>query len=126
MFILWFFKMASSSNMWQQVPQFDGKNYDVWCIKMKTIFCSRELWELVENGFPEPTYQVTLNALTQTKRNTLKENNKKDAKDLYFIQTVMGDTIFPRMEIATKSKQAWETLKKAYQGRSNVKLVKLQ
>jgi hypothetical protein len=125
-FILWFFKMASNNNMWQQVPQFDGKNYDVWCIKMKTIFCSQELWELVENGFPEPADQVAFNALTQAERNTLKENKKKDAKALYFIQTTMGDSIFPRIATTTKSKQAWETLQNAYQGNNKVKLVKLQ
>jgi len=82
MFILWFFKMNTRNNMWQQVPQFDGKNYDVWCIKMKTIFFSQELWELVENVFPKPAYQVAFNALTQAKRNTLRENKKKDAKPL--------------------------------------------
>jgi hypothetical protein len=112
--------------MWKQVPQYDGKNYNVWCINMKTIFCSRELWELVENGFPEPTYQVALNALTQNKRNTLKENNKKDSKDLYFIQTTMVDSIFPRIVTTTKSRQAWETFQNAYQGSKKENLVKLQ
>jgi hypothetical protein len=97
--------MDRSNIMWQQVPQFDGKKYDIWCIKMITIFCSQELWELDENGFPDPANQVAFNALTQAERNTLKEN-KKDAKDLYFIQTVMGDSIFPRIATATKSKQA--------------------
>jgi hypothetical protein len=86
--------MDSNTIMWQKVPQFDGENYDVWCIMMKTILCSQELWELVENGFPEPADQVALNALTQADRNTLKENKKKDVKALYFIQTTMGTPFF--------------------------------
>jgi len=40
--ILLLFEM-DSKNMSQKVPQFDGKIYDVWYIKMKIIFFSQEL-----------------------------------------------------------------------------------
>ena len=57
---------VSSSNITQpQIPQFNGKNYEYWSIKMKTLFCSQELWDLVENGFTEPPDQVPYNALSQ-------------------------------------------------------------
>jgi hypothetical protein len=39
---------------------------------------------------------------------------------------MMGESIFPRIEETTKSTQTWKTLQNAYQGRSKVKLIKLQ
>eukprot|EP01018_Ginkgo_biloba_P027383 Gb_35303 [translate_table: standard] len=117
--------MANSST-WQRPPQFDGKNYDVWSIKMKTILCSQELWELVEGGFVDITDPTTFNTFTQAQRNQLKENRKKDAKALSYIQMALSDSIFPRIAAATNSKQAWDILQNAFQGSAKVKLVKLQ
>ena len=57
------------------VPLFKGDNYNLWSLKMKTLFRSRDLWGLVENGFSEDDDEVRLN-----------ENQKKDAKALYLIQ----------------------------------------
>ena len=46
-------KMAAISNavsMTQQiVPIFKGENYHFWSTKMKTLFLSNDLWDLVEN-----------------------------------------------------------------------------
>ena len=50
---------------------------------MKTLFCSQELWDLVENGFIEPPHQATYNVLSQAQKDLLKENKKKDAKALF-------------------------------------------
>ena len=74
---------VSSSNLTQpQIPQFNGKNYEYWDIQMKTLFCSQEIWDLVENGFTEPPNQAAYNVLSQAKKDLLKENKKKDAKAL--------------------------------------------
>ena len=87
---------VSSSNLTQpQIPQFDWKNYEYWSIKMKTLFCSQELWDLVENGFIEPRDQATYNVLSQAKKDLLKENMKKNAKALFFIQQEKEESIFP-------------------------------
>jgi hypothetical protein len=57
--------MASTSNNvnWSnvQVPIFSGENYDFWSIKMKTLFVSIYLWEMVESGYeiPESTSSLT-------------------------------------------------------------------
>ena len=32
-------------------PVFDGENYDYWCIKMKTLLISQDLWDIVDEGF---------------------------------------------------------------------------
>jgi len=30
-------------------PTFNGENYDFWSIKMKTFFCSQDLWKIVDS-----------------------------------------------------------------------------
>ena len=62
---------------------------------MKTLFCSQELWDLVENGFTEPPDQAAYNVLSQAQKDLLKENKKKDAKALIFIQQAMEESVFP-------------------------------
>ena len=93
---------------------------------MKTLFCSQELWKLVENGFTEPPYQAPYNVLSQAQKDLLKENKKKDSKVLFFIQQAMEESIFPWVAAATRSKYAWDTLQNSYQSTSKVKLVRLQ
>lgn len=88
------------------IPTFKGENYQFWSIKMKTLFLSYDLWELVENGYAEPNDQDTRSTTEQQAE--LKEKQKKEAKALYFIQQALDDTIFPRILAATTSKAAWE------------------
>jgi len=47
-----------------QLPKFDGKNYEYLSIMMKTMFMYLDVWEVVENSFPEPADEATLNALS--------------------------------------------------------------
>ncbi|CAL8152752.1 unnamed protein product [Prunus armeniaca] len=42
--------MAGSGGGEPQAPIFNGENYEFWSIRMKTIFKSHGLWELVEKG----------------------------------------------------------------------------
>ena len=93
---------------------------------MKTLFCSQELWDMVENGFTEPPDQAAYNVLSQAQNDLLKKNKKKDSKALFLIQQAMEESIFPRVAAATRSKHAWDTLQNSYQGTSKVKLVRLQ
>ena len=84
----------SRSNLTQpQIPQFNGKNDEYWSIKMKTLFCSQELWDLVENSFTEAPYQAAYNTLSQAQKVILKEDKKKDAKALLLIQQEMEELI---------------------------------
>jgi gag-polypeptide of LTR copia-type len=91
------------------IPVFKGENYEFWSIKMKTIFKSHGLWDLVETG-----------------AGTTPEDLKKDARALCFIQQVVDDTIFSKIAAAESAKQAWTTLKTAFQGSNRVKTIKLQ
>ncbi|KAL4325065.1 hypothetical protein GQ457_11G028180 [Hibiscus cannabinus] len=99
------------------IPVFQGNNYGVWSTKMKTLFISQDLWELVEKGYSEEG--VTVEALRDYK--------KKDAKALFFIQQAVDDAIFSsQISAATKAKEAWDALKNGYQGTTRVLTVKLQ
>ncbi|XP_059073703.1 uncharacterized protein LOC131874377 [Cryptomeria japonica] len=93
---------------------------------MKALFCAQDLWEFVENGYQEPIDATTYNTLTQVEKDLLKENKKKDSKALFLIFQGVNESIFPRIQVATKSKQAWDFLQTAYQGMKKVKIAKLQ
>ena len=56
----------------------------------------------------------------------LKETKKKDAKALFFIQQAVHETIFSKIVVVTTSMEAWQSLKKEFQGSSKVITVKLQ
>ncbi|GJZ79695.1 retrovirus-related pol polyprotein from transposon TNT 1-94 [Tanacetum coccineum] len=100
-----------------QIPIFKGDSYEFWSIKMKTLFKSQDLWDFVESGFPEE--ESSDNARQ-------KENLKKDAKALFFIQQAVDESIYSRIAAATSSKHVWETLKTEYQGSAKVISVKPQ
>ncbi|KAL0424087.1 UNVERIFIED_CONTAM: hypothetical protein Sradi_0943500 [Sesamum radiatum] len=113
--------MASNSNgvniSQPTIPIFQGSNYDIWSTKMKTLFISQDLWELVERGYGDEG----------ATDDTLKELRKKDAKALFFIQQAVDDAVFSsRISAATRAKEAWDALRNGYQGTTKVLTVKLQ
>jgi hypothetical protein len=117
---------STSSNVnWSnvQVPIFSGENYDFWSIKMKTLFVSIDLWEMVESGYEIPE---STSSLTNAQKKELKENRSKDAGALGMIQRGVSETIFPRIMGATRAKEAWDTLQEEFQGDKKVRAIKLQ
>jgi gag-polypeptide of LTR copia-type len=54
------------------------------------------------------------------------ETAKCDAKALFFIQQVVVDTVFTKITAAASAKEAWSTLKIAFQGNSKVREIRLQ
>jgi len=109
-----------------QLPQFNGKNYDYWAITLRALLASQDLWEFIEDGFEEPADENEFNNLTQVEKELLKSYKKKDSKALYFLYQAMHESVFPRIEVAKTSKEAWKTLKIAYHGMEKVKTTKLQ
>ncbi|XP_010650279.1 protein ACCELERATED CELL DEATH 6 isoform X1 [Vitis vinifera] len=92
------------------IPFFEGKGYDTWSIKMRTLFISEDLWELVDKGYVEE----------EIPRDAMRDVRKNDAKALFFIQQAITESIFPQISKATKSKEAWDTLQTKYQSTSLV------
>ncbi|CAL9009979.1 unnamed protein product [Prunus brigantina] len=101
---------------------FNGENFDFWKIKMKTIFCSHELWDLVENGYKTPTKEE----LTKAERKLMCENVVKDARALGIIQGAVSDQNFPRIATQETAKAVWDILKQEFVGDKQVRSVKLQ
>eukprot|EP00253_Pinus_taeda_P009530 PITA_09530 len=93
---------------------------------MTTLFASQDLWEIVEDGFYEPTDENEFNRLTPAEKDLLKSNRKKDSKARVLLYLAVDQSVFPRLAAAKTSNEAWETLKTAYQGMEKVKTAKLQ
>lgn len=87
---------------------------------MKTMFRSQELWDLVERGYVEPDPAPIV------PDQQLRENRKRDAKALFFIQSALDDAIFSRISSAQNAHEAWEILKQEYLGDQRVIKVRLQ
>ncbi|XP_039119388.1 uncharacterized protein LOC120255681 [Dioscorea cayenensis subsp. rotundata] len=97
------------------VPVFKGEDYGRWRLRMKTVFRSQELWELVEKGVPEGEDEVKA-----------RESKKKDAKALCLIQQAVDGPILDRIEEAETAHDAWEIVKNLYQGTSKMMTVRKQ
>ncbi|KAM2035178.1 hypothetical protein ACFX16_038302 [Malus domestica] len=86
-----------------RAPIFNGENFDFWKIKMKTIFRSYELWNMVESGYRARTKE---GELTKAERKLLRENVVKDARALGIIQGAFSDQIFLRIATQESAKAA--------------------
>ena len=113
----------ANQNDGTSVPIFSGEHYDHWCVKMKTIFRSKELWEYVEEGYEEPE---ATDGLNDQQLKSLKEHRKKDARALSYIQQGVSPDIFSRIMGADSAMEAWEILQKEFKGNVKVKNVTLQ
>ena len=117
--------MASTSRSLQP-PSFTGKNYEYWYLTMKDLFRGQDFQEIVHHGYEEPTNMTTYNNLTQAKKDVLREQRKKDGKDLFYIHQAMHESILPRIAAKPNAKEAWDTLETSYQGLDKVKTSKRQ
>ncbi|XP_039119351.1 uncharacterized protein LOC120255632 [Dioscorea cayenensis subsp. rotundata] len=97
------------------VPVFTGQEYGRWNLRMKTIFRSQELWDLVENGW------------TESKDETVeRENRKRDTKALCLIQQAVDGPNLNRIAEAKSAHDAREILRKHCLGTSKVLSVRIQ
>ncbi|CAN6715063.1 unnamed protein product [Malus baccata var. baccata] len=116
--------MVGSSGADLRAPVFNGDNFDFWQIRMKTIFRSHELWDIVKNDVK--TSEKKDEELTVTESKLLKENIVKDANALGIIQGAVSDQIFSRIAIQETANAAWNVLKQEFVGDKQVRVVKLQ
>ena len=117
---------SRSSSSQIQIPILSEKSYDFWYIRMMTILRSQDLWTYVIDGYVEPADAIAELALSNADRVLLKENRKKDNKDLRLIKKGLNESIFMKIASAASSKMAWDIHETCYQGVSKVKTVKLQ
>ena len=107
-------------------PLFTRKNYEYQSLIMNALFQFQYVWEIVENGYVEPRYQLAYNSLTKVQKDALRDKRKKYGKSLFYIHKVMHKNRPLRVEIVQQYKDAWDTLKTSYQGIAKVKIAKLQ
>ena len=91
---------SSSQN---QIPILTEKSYDSWCIRMRTILRSQDLWLYVSDGYAEPADAAAELALTNAERVLLKDNRKKDNKALGLIQQGLNESIFIKISSVASS-----------------------
>ncbi|XP_047336384.1 uncharacterized protein LOC124939952 isoform X2 [Impatiens glandulifera] len=88
------------------IPVFDGEGYEIWKKKMKTLFLSLELWDLVQHGYQEKAGENNLE--------WLREFGKKDNKALFLIQQGVSKNIFSVIMEAESSKEAWDAIRNKF------------
>ena len=108
-----------------QTPIFSRNNYEYWSLTMKALFIGKDVWEIVQNGYTKPANQMTYNNLTQAKKDDMREQRRKDGKDLFYIHQAMHESILPRVAATKTTKEARDTLETSYQGLDKAKNAKL-
>lgn len=104
-------------------PQLTKENYDNWCIRMKALLGSQDVWDMVEDGYDEPENEAEL---TVPQIQNLKKLKKKDQQALSLIHMCLDDNMFVKISNAATAKEAWEILKNSFKGKDKVIKVRVQ
>ena len=106
------------------VPQLTKKtNYDNWCLQMKTLLGSQDIWDIVESGYEEHAEDANQ---TVAQIAVLKKTRVKDKSALYFLYNVVDESSFEKIANVASSKEAWDILEVAYRGNERIRQVRLQ
>lgn len=105
------------------LPRLTKANYENWSIQMKALLGSQEMWEVIEEGFEEPTNTT---GYTAAQNKALKEARLKDKAALYMLFRAVDESGFEKIAGATNSKGAWDTLERVFKGADRVKQMRLQ
>lgn len=58
----------TTSSFQPEPPFFNGKDYDVWAIKMENMLKAHDVWDHVKYGFAEPQDEAEERALSNVER----------------------------------------------------------
>ena len=80
-----------NSNIPAHLPDFEGKNFDQWSVKMKVIFRFQDVLEIVNEGVTA----LAANA-TDVQQTTHSELKKKDGKAMFLMHQSVSNEIFEK------------------------------
>ena len=95
--------MANNNLVLFQAPRLTKENYSCWCIRMKAVLGSQDVWDIVNNGYEEPESDTPL---SQAQRENLQNTKKRDRKALTIIHQAIDDSNFEKISEATTAHQA--------------------
>lgn len=90
---------------------------------MRHLLTGKDFWDIIGKGYIEPTNWSTL------KGDDLKsgrEEMKKNSLTLWYIESTLNDDLFPIITTTKITQEAWTSLKEAYEGSDQVKVVKIE
>jgi len=102
------------------IPKFDGF-YDHWAELMDNLFRSKEYWSLIEQGITVAPPNETTEQLKAVKESKIKDLKVKN----YLFQSI-DRSILETILVRTTSKDIWDSMKRKYQGSTNIKRAQLQ
>ncbi|XP_073103835.1 uncharacterized protein [Elaeis guineensis] len=115
----------ASDGVQMQIPKLTKENFGNWCIQMKSLFGSQDLWEIVNDGYTEPTPDQE-RGYNQNQKEALRVTRRRDKKALFQLYQALDEVTFERIAEATSAKQAWDTLSIIFKGEEKVKRIRLQ
>ncbi|XP_031259269.1 uncharacterized protein LOC116117370 [Pistacia vera] len=99
-------------------PTFNGEQYHIWAIKMKTFLRGQGLWQYVEEDRQPPVLgsNPTLNQIRLHD-----EEATKSPRALSHIHAVVTEQVFTRIMAYESAKEAWDKLKEEFGGSDTTK-----
>ena len=115
-------KMTTEGSFVQPaIPRFNG-HYDHWSMLMENFLRSKEMWELVENGYTEASGSMQTEG--QQKKND--EIKLKDLKVKNYLFQAIDRTVLDTILKKDTAKNIWDAMKKKFEGNARVKRSHLQ
>ncbi|KAA0035587.1 gag-pol polyprotein [Cucumis melo var. makuwa] len=113
-------------------PLIDGGNYGYWKSRMEVFLMSLDIrsWRAIISGWENPTEKDETGKVTR--KSELKWTSEEDdvavgnSRALNALFNVVDQNIFKLINTCKLAKVAWEILKVAFEGTSNVKISRLQ
>ncbi|XP_026378096.1 uncharacterized protein LOC113272485 [Papaver somniferum] len=110
--------MTSLSLSSIKVPVFEGKKFEHWRLQMENIFICQDIWEIMKDGYVEPTEGVVQ---TPEKQTNLTANRKNNSKATYILHQGIHESLMDRFIYIKQAKAAWDGLVSYYTGSDKVK-----
>lgn len=99
-----------------KIPQFDGAHYDHWSELMENLLQAKGLFNMIEDGFDEPTARALV-ALTEAQKAQIEEKQQKDHKVKHYLFRAIDRTVFEKILDRRNAKIIWDSLKTKYGGK---------